>query len=518
MASALPTLAANDEEIELRYLAKAVTALGMAAVAGAGAWGAMALEPSSLPRIGEKPTEAPAIERAEVRDFANHLSSAFRGAAATVKPSVVPVLSEKQATGFMAQGQSPFDPGPFGDGLLDRFFGGRSAPQRRQAPLEPPVARGVGSGVIVSEDGYILTNNHVTSEADRLWVLIDEQKVEAEVVGVDPATDLAVIKVDRVGLPAARLGRSEDVQVGDWVIAVGNPYELFHTVTAGIVSATSRGTVGLAEYEDFIQTDASINPGNSGGALANLDGEVVGINTAISSPSGGSVGIGFAIPISQARDVMQELIQDGAVSRGYLALVPQDLDPSLAKALELDSAQGALVADVSEDGPADRAGIASGDVIRRFNGTTVEDSRHLRSLVAESDPGSHAVVDLLRGSEQLRLRVELGTRPGSESPRDRAEARSETRRFGLLLENLTSENASRFGVAPNEGAVVVEVEPRGPASRAGMRAGDVIERVGNDSVASAEEAYDLLKKQDGAALVRVRRGANRLFLALETAD
>jgi serine protease Do len=282
-----------------------------------------------------------AADLAKGRELAGQLSEVFESASKKLSPSVVPIFSEAEV-----QVASPFGSGDpfgqlFGDDFMRRFFGTPQGGQKR-------TVRGLGSGVIVSSDGYILTNNHVVHGADKLTVIVgDEKKYPAKVIGTDPQTDVALIKIDAKDLQAANLGNSDDVRVGQWVIAVGNPFQLLHTVTAGIISATGRSSVGLATYEDFMQTDASINPGNSGGALADLDGNVIGINTAISSPSGGSVGIGFAIPINMAKSVMEDLKSKGQVTRGYLAVIPQDIDDDLAKALKLKDTEGALIGDVS---------------------------------------------------------------------------------------------------------------------------------------------------------------------------
>jgi serine protease Do len=381
--------------------------------------------------------------------------------------------------------------------------------------------RGVGSGVIVSSDGYVLTNNHVVEGATRVTVVLDDDReLEAQVIGTDPETDLAVVKVDATNLPAAQLGDSSSARVGQWVIAVGNPFELRHTVTAGIISATGRSTVGLATYEDFIQTDASINPGNSGGALADLDGRVIGINTAISSPSGGNVGIGFAIPIDMAERVMADLIDDGSISRGFLALIPQDLDPALAKAFGLESTDGALVADVTQEGPADRAGIESGDVIVAFDGEKVRDSNDLRNRVAAVEPGAEIAVDLLRDGKKKTVKVELGTRPGAQTASmDRSERgeRDQLQSYGLRALDLTPELAEQTGYTGLTGVLIAEVDPAGTAARAGLRRGDLIQRVGRSEVTSVAELGKILAanaKAQGDIALLVRRGQGSVYLAL----
>ena len=294
------------------------------------------------------------------KQFLDQFSTAFESAAGRVNPSVVPIFAEQtQAVANpFASRNDPFRQF-FGDDFFQRFFGGPQEEMKQKV-------RSLGSGVIMSADGYILTNNHVVDGAEKLWVTLENKKrYSASVVGRDPQTDVAVIKIEANGLPVAAIGDSDSLRVGQWVIAVGNPFQLMHTVTAGIISARGRSSMNLADYEDFIQTDASINPGNSGGALADLEGRVIGINTAILNPngSGGNVGIGFAIPINMARSIMGTLIADGSVTRGFLGLLPQDVGEDLQKALGLPSTTGALVGDVTAGGPAANAGLERGDVI-----------------------------------------------------------------------------------------------------------------------------------------------------------
>jgi len=383
------------------------------------------------------------------------------------------------------------------------------------------VVRGLGSGVIVSSDGYILTNNHVVEHADELTVVLaDKSKHKAKVVGTDPQTDVAVIRIDGKDLPAARLGRSDRVKVGQWVIAVGNPFQLMHTVTSGIISAKGRSNVGLADYEDFIQTDASINPGNSGGALADLDGNVIGINTAISTPSGGSVGIGFAIPIDMAKDVMDKLIQGGKISRGYLGVAIQDIDEDMAKALSLRSTEGALVSDLTKQGPAEKAGLERGDVIVAYDGKPVADSTDLRNRVAAGAPGSKVPLTLLRGGHEKELGVELGERPadaghpgGEDEPGSEAEPSAV---LGIETQTLTPELARQLGYEAGSGVVVADVTRGGPGDEAGLRRGDLIREVDQSPVkdeGSFRRAIGRVKSGDSVALL-VQRSGSTFFAAI----
>jgi serine protease Do len=381
--------------------------------------------------------------------------------------------------------------------------------------------RGVGSGVVVSKDGYILTNNHVVAEADKVTVMVGEnKKYTAKVIGTDPLTDLAVVKINTGDLPVAKLGNSDDVRIGQWVIAVGNPFQLLHTVTAGIISAKGR-SAGITTYDDFIQTDASINPGNSGGALADLEGNVIGINTAISTPSGGNVGIGFAIPINMAKQVMEELVKKGKVTRGYLALVPQDIDEDMAKALDLKSTEGALVGDVTAGGPADKAGIKRGDVIISFNGKKVTGSNQLRQLVAQADPGSAAKLVLLRDGRELPVSVVLGERPKEFSDRGEPEEEQSPEegtgeKLGISVQTLTPDIAQQLGYRNEQGVVVSGVVSASAAEDADLRRGDLIKEVNRAEVRNVQDfgrAISRLKSGDNAALL-LRRGQNTFYAAV----
>jgi serine protease Do len=446
----------------------------------------------------------------------DQISQVFETASARVSPSVVTIFAEQTVKvqnpfGFPDDTFKDF----FGEDFFKRFFGVPTPKEQKRT------VRSLGSGVIVTEDGYILTNNHVVAGAEKLSVVIgDKKNYEAKVIGTDPHTDVAVIKIKAKDLPAASFGNSDGVKVGQWVIAVGNPFQLMHTVTAGIISAKGRSSMGLADYEDFIQTDASINPGNSGGALADLDGNVIGINTAISSPSGGNVGIGFAIPINMARQVMDGLITKGKITRGYLALFPQDIDENLAKALKLKGTEGSLVADVTPGGPAEKAGIKRGDVIVEFNGKKVENSTQLRNMVAQTKPGTSVQITLLRNGQEIRVRAVLDERPREQAgaaPGEEQPGTATAKKLGLNVQTLTPDSARQLGYQGDRGVVVIDVTPGSPSEEAGLKQGDLIKEINRKEIHTAQEFEKIiasLKTGDSAALL-VRRGQNTFFVAIE---
>ncbi|MBN1272547.1 MAG: DegQ family serine endoprotease [Candidatus Aminicenantes bacterium] len=457
------------------------------------------------------------VDHSQVPGLLSQISAAFEDAAAKASSSVVSIFAEQTV-----EVRSPFGlPDDafkdfFGEDFFKRFFG--TPPQQEQKRT----VKSLGSGVIVTEDGYILTNNHVVANAEKLNVVIGDKKTyEAKVIGTDPPTDVAVIKIDANNLPAAKLGNSDAVRVGQWVIAVGNPFQLFHTVTHGIISAKGRSSVGLADYEDFFQTDASINPGNSGGALADTEGNVIGINTAIASPSGGNVGIGFAIPINMAKKVMEDLISKGKVTRGYVGLVPQDINEDLAKALNLSDTMGVLVGDVDRGGPADKAGIKRGDVILEFDGKKVENSTALRNVAALDKPGTAVKVGLIRDGKKMEVTVTLGERPregaGGQAPREQQTQPQTSRKLGLSVQTLTPDIAEQLGYQEDSGVVVANVASGSPAEDAGLRRGDLIKEVNRKEVRTVQdferETKDL-KGGDVLALL-VRRGQNTFFSTIK---
>jgi serine protease Do len=430
---------------------------------------------------------------------AEDLGRAFASVAKRVSPSVVSVRVESRPEP-VAGSMDPFS-------FFGRGFRFRGAPDAQ-------VQRGMGSGVIVRDDGYVLTNHHVIDGATRIEVeLHDGRRVPANVVGSDPATDLAVLKVDATGLPAARFASPNEIEVGQWAIAIGSPFGLDDTITAGVVSAMGRAGLGSSEIEDYIQTDASINPGNSGGPLVNLRGEVIGINTMI---IGRGTGIGFAIPSRLAQHVADQLIDSGAVTRAWIGVGFQELTPELAGHFHLDasSTHGALVGSVSAGGPAARAGLREGDVIVSVDGQDLRDGRDLQRLVLAKRVGEPVRLGVVRDGDHLALTLTTGERPSSEALArgDRGGEPGPASVGGLALQPLTPELARPLGLDGVNGALIAAVEPGTAADRAGLREGDVIVEADRKDVAGVDDVREALS--DGSALLRVRRGSSSFYAVM----
>ena len=375
--------------------------------------------------------------------------------------------------------------------------------------------RGQGTGFIVDRNGHILTNNHVVDGADEITVrLEDERSFTATVIGTDPKTDLAVLKIEAEDLQPVTLGDSDVLEVGEWVIAVGNPFGLTSSITAGIVSAKGRANVGLADYEDFIQTDAAINPGNSGGPLLDLDGRVVGVNTAIVTRSGGYMGIGFAIPINMAQAIMKSLIDEGRVVRGWMGVLIQELNADLAASFNYDSRDGVLIGDVTPDGPAARAGLQPGDIIVRYDGRLVKSVEDLRGQVAATAPGDKIKLQIYRNGDFETIGMKIGELEAQVAVGDN---RPQSLQLGMTVRTMTPQLASQFGLDENlRGVVVTDVDPMGAAARAGIALKDVILSVQGQPVEDVEGFRNALKAHDLDKGVRlsVRSGANRRFVLL----
>jgi serine protease Do len=441
---------------------------------------------------------APAVALPDFADLAAHIS-----------PSVVNVSTTQEVKNpFGGMGEGEED--PFHDffGPFERFFGN---------PRRPFKAKSLGSGFVIDAAGYILTNNHVVENADEIVVKLNTGKeFKAKVVGRDPKTDIALIEIHGASdLVPVKLGDSDKLRVGQWVIAIGNPFGLENTVTAGIVSALGRH-INQGPYDNFIQTDAAINPGNSGGPLVNTKGEVVGINTAIYSRSGGNIGIGFAIPINIAKEIVPQLKEKGHVTRGWLGVMIQKVTPDIAESLGLSEPKGALVADVVKDGPAEAAGIKQGDVIVEYDGKAVSDSAELPLLVARTPVGRTVVVKVIRDKKEQTFNVKIAELKEEEVAQGGGGTTSEG--LGLTVQTLTPDIADNLGLDRNlKGVVVTDVDPNGPAGDAGMRRGDVILEVNRTPVKDVD-AYRKALRASGkgkSVLFLVRRGDNTIFLAVK---
>lgn len=447
------------------------------------------------------------------------IGDTFTQIAEKASPAVVGIKVEVESQGQIFEGmpESPFG-SPFGgDDFFDFFFRGRppggSRPRSGQQPGFKQMAQ--GSGFVISKDGYILTNDHVVGKASKITVKLSEnQEIEAKLIGSDPETDLAVIKIDSgKDLPTMQLGDSDKLKVGQWVLAIGSPFGLSHTVTAGIISAKGRSDIHLTTYEDFIQTDAAINPGNSGGPLINLDGEVVGINTAIIG-STGNVGIGLAIPVNMAKAVYEQLVKGGKVVRGFLGVGIQDLTPDLAKSFGIkEETRGVLVSEVTKNSPADNAGLKQGDIVTELNGQTVQKASELQYRVSVLKPGTEANLVVLRENKQKSIAVVLGERP--ESRPATAGSVSEpvpATKLGIEVQDLTDDLAQRFGYKGQSGVIVSQVAPGSVAAENGITPGTLIVEVNRQAIANTRDFQNKINeaaKEENVLLLVNMQGHSR---------
>jgi serine protease Do len=471
--------------------------------------------------MGIHTSGAQAQHQSASRSDLRQLSNAFTQVAQDAMPAVVFIQVEQTLQGGEpgSDFNNPFD--LFGDEFFERFFGKRFPHQQREPPEHRQYRQqGQGSGFIISKDGYILTNHHVVGEADKITVtLADNREFKAKLVGTDAKADVAVIKIDGTNLPVLPRGNSDKLAVGEWVIAIGNPFGLTHTMTVGVVSAKGRSRMGITDYEDFIQTDAAINPGNSGGPLLDLSGQVVGINTAIFSQSGGYMGIGFAIPINMATEIQKQLMATGKVSRGYLGVSIQDLTPELATSFGLSGTEGVLVAGVSPNTPAAAAGFKTGDVIVAFGETAVTDTGHFRNLVAQTPVGQQVNVRVVRDKKSQEMAVTMGQLPDQVASEATTPNKPEAlEKWGFAAQDLTAELANQLGYKGVEGVVVTDVQPDSPADEAGLRPGTLIREVNRQEVHDTEELMRFLTRakasKQALLLVQDRQVTHFLTLAL----
>jgi serine protease Do len=436
------------------------------------------------------------------------------GFAAVVKP-VLPAVVNISSSKIVRTQNVPLAPF-FNDPFFQQFFGQQFWHQF-QVPREQR-EESLGSGVIVAPDGYILTNNHVVAGASEIKVFLsDKREFKGRVIGTDPKTDVAVVKIDAKNLPTVTLGDSSKLQVGDYALAIGDPFGIGETVTMGIVSATGRGGLDIEDYEDFIQTDAAINPGNSGGALINARGELIGINTAIlSAGSGGNQGIGFAIPINMARYVMDEILKHGKVTRGYLGVGIQDVTPALAKAFDVPQVTGVLISDVEKNGPGAQAGLEQGDVILAVDGQPVNSVNDLRLRIAQTMPGTTVHLKILHSGHEREVAVKLGELPEKPGQAAVGQPGAGSLMQGVQVQTLSADIAQQLGISPaTRGVVVNDVDPGSAAAAAGLQRGDVIEQVNRQPVSNVRE-YDRAVNQAGKQpiVLLVNRGGTTSFIVV----
>ncbi|MFH0839230.1 MAG: DegQ family serine endoprotease [Candidatus Omnitrophota bacterium] len=447
-------------------------------------------------------------------EAAKELGNAFVEVAKREKLAVVSITIERtleNVSVFRGFDEDFFKGTPFED-----FF--KNAQPRRYRKEYKPKARGSGSGVIIDERGYILTNNHVVRGAEKITVKLgDGREFKAKIIGTDPKTDLALIKIEAKDLPVATLGDSDKLEVGQWVIAIGNPFGLEHTVTVGVVSAKSRSGLGTGTYEDFIQTDASINPGNSGGPLVNIDGEVIGINTMI---IGMGTGIGFAIPVNMAKSIIDDLIQFGKVSRPWVGIGIQDVTPELKKHFGIKEQEGVLINQIYEDSPAAKAGLKIGDVIQQVDGIKVKDSQSLVKEILKKRIGKKIRLGIVKGGKFIEVNVEAQKMPDKIS--GLKEETEETKEdavpvLGLEVEELTPEFAGRLGIEYEKGVIVVGVEQGSPAQQAGMIKGDIIKEINHGEISSIEDYNNAMSKSNAkeGLLLLIKRNNQSFFVNIQ---
>jgi serine protease Do len=447
----------------------------------------------------------------------------FSGVAAQARPAVVFIQVEKQVAigGGQLFFNNPYE--LFDEGMMERFGlprgYGRKQPQHRQQPQQMYKQTGQGSGFLISKDGFILTNTHVVGDAEKITVrLMDGREFLAKRIGADSKTEVALIKIEGKDFPCLSIGNPAKLDIGEWVIAIGNPFGLKETLTVGVVSAKGRNNMGITDYEDFIQTDAAINPGNSGGPLLNIDGEVIGINTAIFSQNGGYMGIGFAVPIDMAMQVKEQLVSHGKVTRGYIGIYmnPEELNEQMAQSFGYKEKTGVLIADVQKDGPADKAGLLSGDIIMELNDKKIGDPSIFRRTISTIAPEQKAKLLIFRDGKTKTITVTVGLLPdegGQNTPAESQEGSLE--KYGLQIQNLTPDLAKRFQLDSEDGVIVSEVAQGSSAAEAGLQPGMLIVEVNRKKISNSRQFLAELKKSDKRLLLRVKSERGTFFITLK---
>ena len=454
-------------------------------------------------KVSQAPTESIQKPIPGALNTAKAFSQAFVEVSKRVTPSIVMIMNEEK--------MEADNMGGLPDDLLNRFFD--FTPQQRER-----VQKTIGSGVIISADGYIITNNHVVDNSTKLKVTLpDGNRVSAKIIGKDAKTDLALIKVDGRQLHPIIFGNYDNIEVGQWVLAIGSPFgeALQRSVTAGIISAKGRSNVGIADYEDFLQTDAAINPGNSGGALVDLDGNLIGINTAILSASGSNAGVGFAIPINIVQNVVQQLKSGGRVVRGYLGVTIQDVSPEMESSLKLDNVRGAVVSNVEKGSPADHAGLKRYDVITSVNGQRVESSGELRNAISSLAPGAKANLEFIRDGHRQTANVNVQELKADKLAKESSD--DSDPKLGMQLQDLTPEISRQLGSDQQYGVVVANVTPGSLAEEAGIQRGDIILEANRQTVKSVKEFQAIINSdKDSSLLLAVERQGSQFFVTLQT--
>ena len=485
-------------------------AVGVALFVAIGLFLTVAASKPAETKLKTGPVDSAVVAPAEA------LGRAYAMVAGHVRPAVVSVYSEKVVK--FRQFELPF---PFGDQFFRQFFGNQ-LPQQQPTPREyKQFQRGMGSGMILDRQGHILTNYHVVKDVDEISVqLADKRKFEAEIVGTDPRTDIAVIRLKgRVpeDLPTVTLGDSDALAVGDLVLAIGAPFGLTQTVTTGIISAKGRSDVGITDYEDFLQTDAPINPGNSGGPLVNMQGEVIGMNSAIATSVGQFAGVGFAIPSAMIKTLLPRLIKGEKITRGQLGVVIQEVTKDLAKQFGLTQTKGVLVSQVTKESAADKAGLKVGDVILRYDGHEVTDTRELRNAVAATAPGTRVQIEILRDGKTRTVTATIGTLEGEAATATPSTAgENELAKLGLTVQTLTPDLAKQFNVENETGVVITDVSEGSVAGLANLQTGDVILEADHQKVTTAAELEQILAKANDkdSVLLLVNHQGTTVFVVL----